>query len=170
MSFMAKKIRKIEIDLQKEVLEGWEPFYNSLNVSILKEARKLGFVLPRVDVVKQNSIYRLRFGRRDDFLEVDNYGGHTRAIVALQRGENLECNLYENHRDDPAKATKPIIYRSIKTLQGVLDLHGRSLERIKANLDFLPEDVRARFLKEYNLVMDEDVLMTRENYENPPPF
>jgi hypothetical protein len=39
------------------------------------------------------------------------------------------------------------------------------------NLKFLPEDVAARFIEENDLVRLEDgSIMTRDNFENPPPF
>jgi hypothetical protein len=44
------------------------------------------------------------------------------------------------------------------------------MPRLKRNLDFLPEDVRSDFLRENGLVLFNGELMTKDNYENPPPF
>lgn len=164
------KIGELELDLGRDVLEGWENPYDLLNVEILNKARDLGHVLPRVDVVNENGIYRIRFGRREDFLEVENYGGHSRAIVALYRQEVLRCSLYESHADDPSKSNSSIIYRPISEFPGVSNFGFKSLQRLKGNLNFLPEEFRKEFMKKYDLVMWDENLVTRNNYENPPPF
>jgi len=164
---MAKKIGEIELSLQKDALEGWEETYNSLNVKLLNEARQLGHILPRVDVMKENGLYRIVFGRA---LDLKNYGGHSRAIVALQRGEVLRCNIYDGHRDEPNLSKTLIVYRPIETLKPREDLGWRALERIKDNLDFLPKDIVKWFMRENGLVIISGVLMTQENCDNPPPF
>jgi len=167
---MDKKIGEIELDLQNEILEGWED-YDLLNVEILNEARELGHTFPLVDVVRENGVYRLRFGCREDFLERDNYGGHSRSIVALQRREILKCNIYKGHRDDFTLEKDPlVIYSPINELSSKINLHYNSLLRLKINLDFLPKELRERFLKSHDLIMYGDVLMTQDNYDNPPPF
>ena len=162
---MANKIGEISIDLQKIVLEGWHN-YDFLNVLVLGEARGLGHVLPKVDVVKEGEIYRLLLGEPDYFVkDVNHYGGHSRAVLAFMMGDNLECNLYDEHRCDLSFAYW-IHYRPISELKPVYRI---AWDRLENNLSFLPEEVRLRFAEENDLrYLDNETLMIRDDYEDFP--
>jgi hypothetical protein len=162
--------KELKLNLERDILEGWED-YDLLNVEVLRMALKLGHNFPRVDVVEKEGIYRLIFGMVDGQAYSNNYGGHSRAIASLQDGLLLPCSLIDGQRlrEDPFDS-KSLNYRPIQILKPVLNKHYNFLERLRINLGFLPEQLKDEFVRNHDLVWTKDKLVTRENYENPPPF
>ena len=153
------------LDLNPEVVEGWEDFYDLLNVEVLRVSRQLGFRLPRVDVVQENGLYRLVYGMAES---LENYGGHSRAVLALQEGDLLGCRVLDGHR---LRVPETIHYHPISDLIPRQRPTGAGLKRLKENLDFLPNNIREKFIKEHSLVVLEDgSLTTQEDLDNPPAF
>ena len=167
---MARKIDEFELDLGKDVLEGWQRYYCPLNVKALRVGREMGHQLPSVDVVKENGIYRLVFGWDYGSDKEDNYGGHSRARLAWEDGFLLACDIFDDHRSAPEDCEKDIIYKSIKEISP--RIIGRTIElQLRRTLEYLPKKMKKKFIEENDLVLtDGDVLMTGENFRNPPPF
>ena len=163
---MAEKIGEIELDLREVVLEGFQEYYCPLNVKALRVGGELGYQLPRVDVVKKNGVYRLVFGPAWDSEKEYNYGGHSRSRLALEDGILLSCDIFNNHRECP----RNLIYRPIEEIQA--KIRGRAVEfQLRRTLEYLPKEIMEKFIMENDLVLtDDDILMTGENFRNPPPF
>jgi len=92
---------RIEIDLIKERMQGYQYWVDSLAIDVMKIALDLGHTLPRVDIVRTSGgVYQILYGRDPD-LSNEGYGGHHRAIVYLtyNGGKNpLPCTLWSDHR------------------------------------------------------------------------
>ena len=168
--------KEIELDLEKDILEGWEPFYDFLNVEVLKIARAQGHILPPVEVVKEKGIYRLVFGRDPDNWK--NYGGHSRSIAALQNKLSLYCIIQPSHRENPENPPLDSPYHSgklkyipIQKMQQKRKTNMDSMCRLEENLRFLPDEIKEKFIEENSLVILENGhLIDKEDYLNPPPF
>ncbi|MEK6885457.1 MAG: hypothetical protein AABX17_00655 [Nanoarchaeota archaeon] len=168
----------IRLNLERDILEGWEHFYDSLNVGVLRLARNCGQEFPPVDVVREEGIYRLVFGLEGEWWNKNNYGGHSRSILAFQDKYLLSCRVLPAHRKDPKLfkdesryPSRDIEYIPIREMQPLRNISTRALGRLKTNLQFLPVELRERFMAENDIVvMDDGDLIDRETLENPPPF
>ncbi len=163
-------MRNIEIDLEKDILEGWQRFYDSLNVSVLRLAKERGHRFPPVDVVFEEGVYRLVFGAGSDDERI-NYGGHSRGVLALQDRFPLLCRVLAAHRTDPPKEDPHVRYRPIQEIPPERKTGADALYRLNKNLQFLPARLRKKFIKENSLVvLPNENLITQEDLDNPPPF
>jgi hypothetical protein len=144
---MVKKLDEINLNLGKERVLGWHSI-DRLNFEVLTLAREMGHVLPRVDVVFEDRVYRLLFG--NEFSE--NYGGHTRAKVAFETDGELRCNLFDAHMASSAYIAK---YQHIKDLPFADDNKCNIKYKLKKNLDYLPVLVANRFIVDNNFIVTE---------------
>jgi len=169
-------IENIELNLERDRLEGWEPFYDSLNVEVLRIAKKCGSRFPPVNIVREDGVYRLVFGMGPEE-EWGNYGGHSRSVLAFQDKSVLPCRIlpahylspkYEPGQDHPSL---DVYYRPISEIKPQRIFTADSLFRLNENLQRIPAELRERFLKQNSLViLDNGVLIDREALRNPPPF
>ena len=167
----------IKLNLEKDILEGFEHFYDTLNVEVLRIARKCGHKFPPVDIVQEEKIYRLVLGRGPDE-EGYNYGGHSRSILAYQDKYLLDCRILPAQRKNPRDEKdynyyplREIKYIPIKEMQPERKITSDLLYRLNENLQFLPDKLRKRFIEENNLaVSEEGILFDRDNDPNLLPF
>jgi len=148
---MAHKIDEIELDLNKEILMGWE--LKKPADSVLRyAARNLkGDIAPRVDIVKKGNVYQLVYGLNRGVTTIpDSYGGHRRSISHDISGHVLRCNLFDSHRD--MKGVKDIIFSPI---QEILLIGCNSQESV-GYLEKFPKSVSSKFYKNYNRVSSRD--------------
>jgi hypothetical protein len=163
--------RSMQLNLEKDILEGWEPFYDRLNLEVLRIARKLGHQFPPVDIVLEEGVYRLAYGISLEYPAIDNRGGHTRAALALQDKFPLSCRILGAHHYDPKKCEVKINFIPISQIRPERKTGYNCLGRLATNLNFLPEELRKKFIADNDLVLLEDGrLLDGDNYRNPPPF
>ena len=167
----------LELNLEKDILEGWEHFYDNLNVEVLRIARRLDHKFPPVDIVREEKGYRLAFGRDYDG-EWNNYGGHSRSVLAFQDKYLLSCRVLPDHRKNP-KDHKDTQYYPVLNIQfcAIQNMRSKrittadSLTRLNENLQFLPIKLREKFIEENSLiVLENGDLIDKEDYLNPHPF
>lgn len=138
--------KNIELDLQKDILEGWEKFYDALNVKLLRIARSLGHQFPPVNVVFENGVYQLEFS-------FGNFeGGHSRAVLALQENYPLKCTIIPRHLSDIEDGWGNV-FRRIQDIPPERKTDRYALERLNRNLGFLPYDIRQQFIEENSLII-----------------
>lgn len=167
----------IELSLERDRLEGWEPFYDSLNVEVLRIARSCGHKFPPVDVVLEEGIYRLAlgWGPREEW---ENYGGHSRSVLAFQDKYPLVCRVlprhyinYKYYKDKPNHPLQDLRFIPISEIKPQRILTVDSLSRLNRNLNNLPAELRKIFLNQHDLVILENgLLIDGETFRNPPPF
>jgi len=99
---MAKKIAEIELDLNKDELQGWEKYKSPERVINYVYRNFNGERAPPVEVVKKGNVYQLCFGwpslsDEDESDRCDRYGGHHRSIAHDISGHILKCHLMDEH-------------------------------------------------------------------------
>lgn len=148
---MAEKIDEIEIKLSKDKVFAFEESVGELNYKVLKIAKDLGYILPRVDVVFENGVYQLLYGRHfeDGTTYCKNYGGHTRSRLAYDFYDVLECNLWNYHVAEPKVSWIPIqdVELVAPRREGMI--------RLKENLLYLPKNMQLKFMEDNDLVFHE---------------
>lgn len=141
--------KTIELDLQKDILEGWEKSYDVLNVKLLRIARSLGHEFPPVNIVFENRVYQLEF----NFCNFD--GGHSRAVLALQDNYPLKSVVIPNHFSDIEDGWGNV-FRRIQDIPPERKTDKHTLERLNRNLGFLPYNIRQQFIEENSLIILEN--------------
>ncbi len=133
-------------------------------------------------MVKEGLIYRIQFGKKGiTWEEVENYGGHSRAIVSLQDHSPLHCIIYDSYRENPSLFydswgdPASVKYLPIQNLPSGRDTSAKNLSRLLRNLKFLPKDLQQQFIQRHELRLEKEdngteYLITEEDFRNPPPF
>lgn len=149
---MVRMLGEEDVSLMDNELYGYQEDFALPVVDCMVEALSLGHELPRVDLVYDKGIYRIRFcnpvfGGNINY----NRGGHHRSLAFLKSGLPLRANIWDCHNDDESG----LYWMSIKEMTKRDFLGSCDLSRFMEALSYLPRKNQRKilrsFCKEYHL-------------------
>ena len=144
---MSRKIGEVDLEWSRDKLSGYQRTYCPMVVDVMMEAIRLGYDLPRVDVVFKDGIYQIRYwaDSEEDMINRNN-GGHHRALAYMFKRKTLRCNLFDEYCEDPPLLLPVWRMKELKIID---------VMRVNNSLSYFTNDVRARIVadlcKKYGL-------------------